>query len=128
MVGILRCRMIRISTMWVALCWPLASLAAGDIKRGGDVFATECSECHSTKPGKNKKGPSLFEALNRPAGAISDFAYSDAMKKSGITWTPEKLQAYLLAPKKAVPGGKMKYDGLDPAEFADLLAYLSTLK
>ena len=39
------------------------------------------------------------------------------------------LDAYLAAPKKFVPGGKMKYDGLaGTAERANLLAYLATLR
>ena len=40
-----------------------------------------------------------------------------------------RLDAYLAAPKKFVPGGKMKYDGLaGTAERANLLAYLATLR
>ena len=97
--------------------------------KGTDVFAAECAECHSVKEGKNKKGPSLFAVLGRKAGTIADFKYSDPMKDSGIGWTREKLQAYIAAPKRAVPGGKMKYDGLDNAtEMNELLDYLGTLK
>lgn len=100
--------------------------AAGDPRRGADVFATECAECHSVKAGKDKKGPSLFAVLGRPSAANPDFIYSDAMRASGIVWTAERLDAYVTAPKRVVPGGKMKYDGLaDAAERADLLAFLA---
>ena len=102
--------------------------AAGDATRGSEVFAQECSECHSVREGKNKKGPSMFGVVGRKAAAVPDAVYSDALKGSGLTWTPDKLDAYLAAPKKFVPGGKMKYDGLaDAAARADLLAYLATL-
>jgi cytochrome c len=100
--------------------------AAGDIGRGGDVFDAQCAECHSVKAGKNKKGPSLFAVLGRHAGTVPDFVYSDAMLHSGIVWTPDKISAYVAAPKKVVPGGKMKFDGgLSAQDSADLVAFLA---
>ncbi|MCD2342864.1 c-type cytochrome [Ideonella azotifigens] len=106
-----------------------AARAAGDMAVGGKLYAENCAECHSVKEGRNKKGPSLFGSFQRKAAALPDFAYSDALKASGIAWTQEQLDAYLTLPKKAVPGGKMKFDGLpDAKERADLIAYLSTIK
>jgi cytochrome c len=106
------------------------ALAAGDAKRGANVFAEECGDCHSALPGKNKKGPSLTGIDGRKAGTVADFAgYSDAMKQSGIEWTAEKIDLYLVAPKKVVSAGKMKYDGLaDATARADVIAYLLSLK
>lgn len=105
------------------------ALAAGDVEKGKDVFATECAECHSVRDGKNKKGPSMFGVVGRKAATVADATYSDALKASGVLWTPDKIDAYVAAPKKFVPGGKMKYDGLaSGAERADLLAYLATLR
>lgn len=106
-----------------------AAQAAGDAKVGARVYAENCAECHSTKEGKNKKGPSLFQSFGRKAGAVGDFAYSDALKASGKSWTEAELDAYLTLPKKAIPGGKMKFDGLPEAkDRADVIAYLATLK
>jgi cytochrome c len=104
--------------------------AAGDVKHGANVFAEECGDCHSALPGKDKKGPTLTGVIGRKAGTVANFAgYSDAMKQSGIEWTAEKIDLYLTAPKKVVPGGKMKYDGLaDAAARADIIAYLLSLK
>ena len=104
--------------------------AAGDAKKGADVFAEECGDCHSTVAGKNKKAPSLNGVFGRKAGSVADFSgYSDSMKQSGITWNPEKVDAYITAPKKIVPAGKMKYEGLpDAAARADVIAYLMSLK
>lgn len=108
---------------------PDRALAAGDAKRGADVFDSQCAECHSVRAGKNKKGPSLFGSVGRAAATVPDFVYSDALKQSGITWTPDKIQTYLAAPKKMVPGGKMKYDSeMTSADVADLLTYLGTLR
>jgi cytochrome c len=117
----------------LAMAWLLASghaFASGDAKHGANVFAEECGDCHSAVPGKNKKGPTLTGINGRKAGTVADFAgYSDAMKQSGIEWTPEKIDVYLAAPKKLVPAGKMKYDGLaDASARADVIAYLLSIK
>lgn len=102
--------------------------AAGDIHRGEDVFAQECAECHSVREGKNKKGPSLFAIVGRKAASIGDVVYSDALRQSGLTWNAASLDSYIAAPRKAVPNGKMKYDGLGDAKAReDLVAYLATL-
>jgi len=104
--------------------------AAGDAKKGADVFAEECGDCHSTVAGKNKKAPTLNGVFGRKAGSVADFSgYSDSMKQSGITWNPEKVDAYITAPKKVVPAGKMKYDGLpDATARADVISYLMSVK
>lgn len=110
------------------LCLALPAQAAGNVERGGDVFDAQCAECHSVKANKNKKGPTLFAVIGRKAGTVPDVVYSDAMKASGIVWTPDKIEAYVANPKGVVPGGKMKYDGkLNAQENADLLAFLATL-
>lgn len=102
---------------------------AGDVKLGASVFAAECAECHSARPGKNKKGPTLFAALGRRAGEVPEAKYSDAMRRSGWTWDAETLRRYVAQPREALPGGTMKYEGLrDPKALNDLLAYMSTLK
>ena len=104
-----------------------AQLFAGKARAVGSNSALV--DGYSVREGKNKKGPSMFGVVGRKAAAVPDAVYSDALKGSGLTWTPDKLDAYLAAPKKFVPGGKMKYDGLaGTAERANLLAYLATLR
>ena len=101
---------------------------AGDAEAGKDVFSSECAECHSVREGRNKKGPSLFGIVGRAAGSLSDYRYSDALKRARWTWTPDKLQSYLSQPaRQANPGTKMKYDGLDDArQRDDLITFLGT--
>ena len=112
---------------WLALA---NEASASDAGRGAKVFDEECAECHSAKPGKNKKGPTLNGIFGRKAGSVADFSgYSEAMKQSGITWAADKVDAYIAQPRKVVPGGKMKYDGLgDAASRADVIAYLMSVK
>lgn len=116
--------------MAAATCLVQAAHAqVGDVKRGADVFAAECSECHSPRAGKNKKGPSVYAVVGRKAGELPDFKYSDAMRNSGWNWNADTLRRYVTQPRRALPGGTMKYDGLaDANALEDLLAYLSSLK
>lgn len=105
------------------------SAKAGDASAGSDVFKTECSECHSVKQGRNKKGPSLFGIVGRPSASIADFNYSDVVRQDHWVWTAEKLHSYLSQPAKQTnPGTKMKYDGLNDAkQLDDLISYLGTV-
>ncbi|MFK2872249.1 c-type cytochrome [Dyella lipolytica] len=102
---------------------------AGDASAGSDVFKTECSECHSVKEGRNKKGPSLFGIVGRNAGTAPNYKYSDALLQAKWVWTTDKLHSYLSQPaKQANPGTKMKYDGLtDSKQLDDLISYLGTI-
>lgn len=108
----------------------LPALAAGDAKLGSKVFSTECSECHSVKEGRNKKGPSLFAIVGRKAASLPDVEYSDSLRHTGWVWNEATLRNYLSKPaKQSNPGSKMKYDGLqDPQALEDLIEYLGTNK
>ncbi len=117
-------------TTCVALAAALAAIPAavalalqpGDAKRGEAIY-DRCMACHSLE--YNRTGPHHCGLIGRKAGSVPDFDYSDAMKKSGIVWTPETLDRFLKKPTAAVPGTIMTYDGVpDDQERADLIAYL----
>ena len=115
------------ATLLLAVLGAAAPARAADAAAGGKVFATECGECHSVREGKDKKGPSLFGIVGAKAAQREGWVYSDALRAANLTWTPENLASYLANPKKFVPGGKMKYDGLpDAKQREDLLAWLET--
>ncbi|HEY8698858.1 MAG TPA: cytochrome c family protein [Rhizomicrobium sp.] len=105
------------------------ALAAGDPAAGKSMFS-RCAACHNaTKGGPNMIGPNLFGVVGRNAGSKPGFSYSNAMKSSGITWTPDKLDTYLTHPAQVVPGNRMAFAGIsDAKQRADLIAYLGTLK
>ena len=70
-------------------------------------------------------GPNLHGLFGRPAGTYPGFAYSTAMRNSGIVWNDETLGAFLRDPKKLIPDNHMAFPGIhDDAKLADLLAYL----
>jgi cytochrome c len=78
-------------------------------------------------PGVNKVGPSLHNIIGRTAGQVAGFRYSEANKKSGITWTEQELYTYLENPKARIPGTIMAFVGIkDSQKRADLVAYLKT--
>jgi cytochrome c len=101
-----------------------AAQADGDAARGEKRFE-ECATCHTVERGLNNVGPSLFGLIGRKAGEIAEFRYSPALKKSGLTWTPQTLDTFIADPQKQVPGNRMPYAGMpDAGERADLIAYL----
>jgi cytochrome c len=111
-------------TCAAALVLAAAAQANGDAARGEAHFE-ECASCHSVAAGEHGVGPNLHNVFNRKAGSLEDFRYSPAMRKSGITWTPETLDSFIADPQAVVPGNRMAYSGLtDPGQRADLIAYL----
>jgi cytochrome c2 len=108
----------------VVLAMAGAARADGDAARGEKRFE-ECATCHSTQAGANGVGPSLHDVFGRKAGGLDDYRYSPAMKRSGITWTPQALETFVADPQKAVPNNRMPFAGMpDAADRADLIAYL----
>lgn len=88
-----------------------------------------CKTCHSPEKGKNMIGPSLFAVYGTKAGEVPGYTFSDAMKKSGLTWDDATLDTYLTNPMKMVPGTKMTYAGQpDAAKRKELIEYLKSLK
>ncbi len=105
-----------------------ARTLTGDPARGKRAFFT-CFTCHYV--GKNlphHTGPNLYGMFGRKAGTAPGYAYSQAIKNSGITWTPEELDRWLADPRGYLPGSKMVFIGVTSAQDrADLIAYLQSL-
>lgn len=106
----------------------LPARADGDPVAGRKAFAA-CANCHQA--GANARhafGPQLNDLAGRRAGTQPGYAYSPALKASGLVWNAATLAAYLRDPNALVPGTKMRFWGLGISErqAADLLAYLAT--
>ena len=99
--------------------------AAADPAAGKAVF-NRCRICHTVEAGgHNGAGPNLHGLFGRKAGSVEHFAYSAAMKNSGVVWDEATLAKYLHDPKQFIPGTKMAFPGIaSDKEVADLLAYL----
>jgi len=104
---------------------------AGDAAEGAQVFKQMCSTCHTIQKGAGNGalGPNLFGVAGRKAGMAPNFAYSPALKNSGIVWTNDKLTAWVQNPQKLVPGAKMILIRTPNAEQAkDVVAFIDTKK
>ncbi|HXX07394.1 MAG TPA: c-type cytochrome [Pseudolabrys sp.] len=111
-------------TLVLAFLLSGAAYADGDAARGEARFQ-DCAACHKLEAGVNNVGPTLHEIFQRKAGALSEFRYSPAMKRSGITWTPETLDKFITDPQGMVPANRMPYAGMaNPSDRSDLIAYL----
>jgi cytochrome c len=89
---------------------------------GKETFEKRCSGCHALD--REKEGPRLRGVYGRVAGSVDSFQYSDALKKSGITWTDETLEQWLTDTEKLVPGNDMTFHVEKAAERAAIIAYL----
>jgi cytochrome c len=99
-----------------ALLLALCAGSAAAQEQGDQVFKRSCAVCHTTEARKNKIGPSLAGIVGRKAGSVERFSYSDANRKSGITWDAATLDKYLTDPRNFMPGTKMVFIGLKKPE------------
>jgi cytochrome c len=95
-------------------------------KDGQLLFNNACRTCHTMKEGDNRLGPNLHKIVGRKAGSLTDYAYSEAMKKSDLVWDKANLDKFIASPDQVVSGHKMKpYGGLNAADDrAKIVAYL----
>jgi cytochrome c len=120
MIDPMRVTMASLMTLLLAA----SARADGDAARGETRFQ-ECAACHRLVAGANEVGPSLYGVFMRKAGELADFRYSPAMKRSGVTWTPETIDKYIADPQAMIPANRMPYAGMASAsDRADLIAYL----
>jgi len=100
--------------------------AKADPAAGEKVFG-KCKSCHKVD-GTNSTGPALNGVVGRPVASEPGFAYSDAIKKLGGNWDPDRLDTWLKSPKADAPGTKMTFAGLPKTEDrANVIAYLKSL-
>jgi cytochrome c len=92
----------------------------------GKTLYQACQACHSIDD--NDLGPRHRGLVGRRAGSIEDYAYSNALKNSGLTWDQTTLDHWLTNPSALVPGTKMYFQIADPQARADIIAYLKELK
>jgi len=111
----------------LALSTSTALAVDADLAQGARVFRA-CAACHSLDANRNMTGPSLAGVWDRKAGGLESFTrYSDAMKRSGITWGEQSLDAYLKNPAEFMPGNHMTFPGIpDDKARASVIAFLKS--
>ena len=114
------------SVLLAVVCAAASSAwAAGDAERGRQAYEARCGGCHSVDA--DRIGPRHAGVVGRRAGSVPGFAYSDALRNSGLTWDAALLERWLANPEALVPGQRMGYQLADAQARADIVAYLSTL-
>ncbi len=98
-----------------------------DAAKGEQVFK-KCTACHNADPGGgNALGPALYGVMGNPVAGHPGFAFSDALKSKGGTWTWEAMSDWLKNPKAFAPNTKMTFAGLSkPQDRADVMVFLNS--
>ncbi|HJY77663.1 MAG TPA: c-type cytochrome [Burkholderiales bacterium] len=112
----------------LALAAIASSLFAGAAVAAAPASFGACAACHSVD-GSAGVGPSFKGVYGRKAGSAKGFAFSPAMRKSGLTWDDKSLDSFLTDPQKAIPGNVMPFPGVaDGKQRAEIIEYLKTVK
>lgn len=96
-----------------------------DPERGREAFEKRCTGCHALE--KVKLGPPLRGVYGRKAGKDPQFTYSDAVKNASVTWDESTLDRWLNDTESVIPDNDMSFRLNDPAERANIIAYLKQL-
>jgi cytochrome c len=98
--------------------------SAADSEAGRALYQARCTACHSLD--FNGVGPAHRGVFGRAAAQAPGFAYSDALKASGLVWNEDTLDRWLADPEKVAPGQRMGVSVPDAEDRSDLIAYLKT--
>jgi cytochrome c len=94
----------------------------GDPTHGKAVYQV-CMSCHSLD--EDDVGPRHRGVVGRVAGTVPGYAYSPALRSSGLTWDARNLDRWLANPQALVPGTKMFFALPNAQDRADVIAYLA---
>jgi cytochrome c len=107
---------------WIS--WSVRPLFA-ETSPGKQIFEKRCTGCHSLD--NEKTGPRLRGVYGRPAGSIASFPYSEAVRKSGVTWDNSSLDKWLTEPDAFIPDNDMAFRVTNSEERAAVIEYLKEL-
>jgi cytochrome c len=113
-------------TKFALLATAFLATAAARADEPGTAELQMCKICHAfDAAGGNRVGPELHGVFGRKAGTLPGFAFSDAMKDSGIVWNDQTLAKFLRDPQGSLPGNRMSFPGIqDEAVLRGLLRQL----
>ena len=91
---------------------------------------TTCASCHNSIRGAGADvGPNLYGVMGAKAGSRPGYAYSTALKKSGVVWNKVTVARYIANPNAVAAGTTMPNPGITSArDRAAIVNYLVALK
>lgn len=106
-----------------------ADAPASTLIADGKAAFANCSACHSLEQGApNGVGPNLVDIVGQAAGEVAGFAYSDALKASGIVWTAAELDSFIADPAGKIPGTTMVAGAIaEPSKRQAVIAYIESV-
>ncbi len=118
-----------------SICCAIVCLAAALPARGQDatagkkIFRERCSVCHTAEPNDNGggQGPSLIGVFGRASAGAPQFAYTQALRDSKLTWDAATLNRFLNSPGGVVPDTSMALSVPDKADRDNLVAYFQSV-
>ena len=84
--------------------------------------------CHAENAPAAIKGPPLKGVFGRAIAGARGYNYSNGLKAKTGVWTDANLNTFLAGPMAFAPGAKMKASLADPAQRAQIIGVLKTLK
>ncbi|HVW69251.1 MAG TPA: PQQ-dependent sugar dehydrogenase [Steroidobacteraceae bacterium] len=109
----------------------IVSLTPAQGTDGAVLFAMTCGACHKAIDGYTQSyGPDLSGVVGRKVASAPGFqGYSPALKSLHGAWTKERLDEFLSAPQKMVPGTTMTFRGIpDASQRSAIVDYLAGLE
>lgn len=98
--------------------------SAADAARGEQLYESRCFGCHAIDA--NRIGPMHRGVVGRKAGSVAGFAYSPGLRNATTVWNEDTLDRWLTNPQAFIPGARMGFRVAEPADRADVIAYLKT--
>lgn len=98
-----------------------------EMQNGERQFVRKCSICHSLGTDLTRQaGPPLGGLFGRPAGTVSGYNYSPALRKVDLVWGDDTIDAlFRVGPDELTPGSKMPMQRITAAQDRiDLVNYL----
>ncbi|MBS0269577.1 MAG: c-type cytochrome [Proteobacteria bacterium] len=99
-------RLLGFGLLALPLVFAQAAVAVDEASQ--EAFNNNCRTCHSWKKGDNRLGPSLHGVVGRKAGSAEGFAFSETLKRSGVTWDEDSLDRFIANPEGLIPNNNMK--------------------
>ena len=93
-------------------------------RAGAALFETRCMACHSLDA--NRVGPMLGGVVGRKVASVSEYDYSEALRRRNGRWNARRLDAWLRDPQAVAPGTKMGFALQDAQERRQVIWYLGS--